>query len=144
MSTSLSIHAYCHFSENESRSETNYSINCYFCHFKKSFWNRLLINGLIRIGSHELWNCHIIYFTKYIFHHFHSTRKCKPHCRAGCEPHGTCKAPDVCSCHFGYVGQNCTTECLCNKHSECDSIEEKHICKSCQNNTQVNFDAIKT
>ena len=65
------------------------------------------------------------------------SHKCKPDCKQRCEPHGDCVSPDVCQCHFGYVGHNCTTECQCNKHSNCKSVAERDICLDCQNNTQV-------
>ncbi len=66
-----------------------------------------------------------------------SSHKCKPDCKQRCEPHGDCVAPNVCQCHFGYVGDNCSTECMCNKHSNCRSIHEKDVCLACQNNTKV-------
>jgi hypothetical protein len=39
-----------------------------------------------------------------------------------------CVEPDKCRCYFGYVGDNCTTECLCNKHSNCESFERREVC----------------
>ena len=63
--------------------------------------------------------------------------ECEPVCVQGCQPNGDCVAPDICQCHFGYVGHNCSTECECNRHSNCKSVEEKHHCLACQNNTQV-------
>ena len=73
---------------------------------------------------------------------FICSNKCKPDCKQRCEPHGDCVAPDVCQCHFGYVGHNCTTECECNKHSNCKSVTERDICLDCQNNTQVRYSDI--
>lgn len=71
-----------------------------------------------------------------------STGKCRPVCRQGCEPHGTCVEPDQCLCHFGYVGDNCSTECKCNKHSDCYSVDQKDECLKCHNNTMVSFHTV--
>ncbi len=65
------------------------------------------------------------------------SNKCKPDCKQRCEPHGDCIAPNVCRCHFGWVGHNCTTECQCNKHSNCESVAKKDNCTQCMNNTKV-------
>jgi len=43
----------------------------------------------------------------------------------------------VCGCDFGYVGANCSTECQCNKHSDCLGETELDHCIHCHNNTQV-------
>ena len=57
-------------------------------------------------------------------------------CHEGCV-HGVCTHPDTCSCHFGFVGKNCSTECDCNRHSNCESVERKNVCLDCRNNTKV-------
>ena len=66
-----------------------------------------------------------------------SVGNCRPVCAQGCEPYGVCVAPDVCRCHFGYVGNNCSTECQCNRHSNCRSVDETDECLQCRNHTQV-------
>ncbi|XP_070550058.1 multiple epidermal growth factor-like domains protein 8 [Ptychodera flava] len=64
-----------------------------------------------------------------------SSAECKPVCRQGCT-HGTCVEPDNCTCDFGYVGDDCSTACECNGHSNCPSVEEKNVCLECHNNTK--------
>lgn len=49
--------------------------------------------------------------------------------------HGDCLKPNVCRCHFGFVGANCSIQCQCNGHSECAGPEQLDVCLSCQNNT---------
>jgi len=66
------------------------------------------------------------------------SEKCKPDCKQKCEPNGICVEPDNCQCNFGFVGHNCSTECQCNKHSNCQSVSHKDVCLACQNNTQGN------
>ena len=66
-----------------------------------------------------------------------SVGNCRPVCAQGCEPYGVCVAPDVCRCHFGYVGNNCSTECQCNRHSNCRGVDETDVCLQCRNHTQV-------
>lgn len=61
---------------------------------------------------------------------------CEPLCTEGCQ-YGVCTLPDTCECNFGYVGANCTTECHCNKHSNCVSAIERNRCVHCYNNTIV-------
>ncbi|XP_041369444.1 multiple epidermal growth factor-like domains protein 8 [Gigantopelta aegis] len=61
--------------------------------------------------------------------------RCDPVCHEGCV-HGQCIHPDKCQCHFGWVGDNCSVECQCNKHSNCRSVKESGICLQCHNNTQ--------
>ena len=63
-------------------------------------------------------------------------QECKPVCHQGCI-HGTCIEPDTCRCRFGFVGKNCSTECDCNGHSNCESVEKKDVCLECRNHTQV-------
>nr|KAG5710511.1 hypothetical protein BaRGS_013157 [Batillaria attramentaria] len=60
--------------------------------------------------------------------------KCGPVCHQGCI-NGVCVQPDYCQCHFGWVGNNCSVECQCNKHSNCKSITETTVCTRCENNT---------
>ncbi|OTF80398.1 Attractin-like protein, partial [Euroglyphus maynei] len=60
---------------------------------------------------------------------------CKPICQQGCV-HGICALPDVCQCHFGYIGQNCSIECQCHGHSTCSSADHRNECNLCHNNTQ--------
>eukprot|EP00057_Strongylocentrotus_purpuratus_P007268 XP_011661742.1 PREDICTED: multiple epidermal growth factor-like domains protein 8 [Strongylocentrotus purpuratus] len=43
--------------------------------------------------------------------------------------HGVCVALNI------YVGHNCSTECLCNGHSNCLSESAKAVCLECRNNT---------
>ncbi|XP_072325193.1 multiple epidermal growth factor-like domains protein 8 isoform X2 [Scyliorhinus torazame] len=62
---------------------------------------------------------------------------CKPVCEQGCV-NGTCVQPNNCQCHFGYVGQNCSVECQCNQHSNCESISALDRCLQCVNNTKGN------
>uniref|UniRef100_UPI00358F442D multiple epidermal growth factor-like domains protein 8 n=1 Tax=Myxine glutinosa TaxID=7769 RepID=UPI00358F442D len=61
--------------------------------------------------------------------------KCKPVCKHDCG-YGVCIHPDVCHCHFGYTGSNCSTECLCNKHSNCPNETSPTVCTECLNNTK--------
>ncbi|XP_054855201.1 multiple epidermal growth factor-like domains protein 8 isoform X1 [Eublepharis macularius] len=63
-----------------------------------------------------------------------ATGLCKPVCDQGCV-NGTCVEPNACQCHFGYVGQNCSVECQCNKHSNCQGVEAQDQCVECFNNT---------
>ncbi|ESO94412.1 hypothetical protein LOTGIDRAFT_145046, partial [Lottia gigantea] len=67
--------------------------------------------------------------------YIHTGKSCEPVCHQGCD-HGTCVRPDRCKCHFGWVGDNCSVECQCNKHSNCRSTTEPSVCLDCQNNTQ--------
>lgn len=61
--------------------------------------------------------------------------QCKPICKQGCV-NGTCISPDVCSCNFGYVGDNCSIPCKCNGHSNCPGPDHLSDCTECHNNTQ--------
>ncbi|XP_077985026.1 multiple epidermal growth factor-like domains protein 8 [Glandiceps talaboti] len=63
-----------------------------------------------------------------------ATNMCIPVCTHGCI-HGNCIAPDNCECLFSYVGVNCSIECECNGHSTCPSVELKHECTMCMDNT---------
>lgn len=51
--------------------------------------------------------------------------------------HGDCLEPNVCRCHFGFVGANCSIQCKCNGHSECAGPEadQLDVCLDCLNNT---------
>lgn len=59
---------------------------------------------------------------------------CLPVCSQGCV-RGNCVSPDQCQCDFGYVGANCSIQCLCNGHSNCESSSRLDICLKCHNNT---------
>ncbi|KTF86177.1 hypothetical protein cypCar_00026069 [Cyprinus carpio] len=61
--------------------------------------------------------------------------QCEPVCAQGCV-NGTCVSPGVCQCHFGFVGENCSSQCRCNKHSNCKSISHLDTCLECKNNTK--------
>lgn len=65
-------------------------------------------------------------------------KHCTPTCRQGCV-NGTCIQPDVCRCNFGFVGQNCSTMCKCNGHSDCPGPDDLENCIECKNNTFVRF-----
>lgn len=67
---------------------------------------------------------------------FSVTGQCEPVCAQGCV-NGTCVSPGVCHCHFGFVGENCSSQCRCNKHSNCKSISQLDTCLECKNNTKV-------
>lgn len=56
-------------------------------------------------------------------------------CKQGCV-RGKCIAPDNCRCDFGYVGANCSIQCQCNGHSECEGPDKLDKCLNCHNNTQ--------
>jgi len=73
----------------------------------------------------------------YLFFYREGRQICKPVCHQECGKKGDCVAPDQCKCHFGYVGQNCSTECDCNGYSMCESVEKRDTCLNCVNNTQV-------
>ncbi|XP_048476526.1 multiple epidermal growth factor-like domains protein 8 [Rhincodon typus] len=60
---------------------------------------------------------------------------CKPVCEQGCV-NGTCVQPNSCQCHFGYVGPNCSVQCQCNQHSNCESVSARDRCLQCVNNTK--------
>ncbi|XP_074075473.1 multiple epidermal growth factor-like domains protein 8 isoform X1 [Macrotis lagotis] len=64
----------------------------------------------------------------------HVRGQCRPVCAQGCV-NGTCVEPDHCLCHFGFVGRNCSTECRCNRHSNCDGVGARDRCLECHNNT---------
>lgn len=59
---------------------------------------------------------------------------CIPVCSQGCI-RGQCVRPKVCECHFGYVGSNCSIQCLCNGHSNCKGQDMLAECLNCHNNT---------
>lgn len=62
--------------------------------------------------------------------------QCEPVCAQGCV-NGTCVSPGVCQCHFGFVGENCSAQCSCNKHSNCAGVSKPDVCLECHNNTVV-------
>ncbi|XP_076035463.1 multiple EGF like domains 8 [Oratosquilla oratoria] len=62
------------------------------------------------------------------------TEQCTPICNQGCV-FGTCIEPNKCKCHFGYVGKDCSIECHCNGHSNCEGPDKLNSCKECHNNT---------
>ncbi|XP_050786388.1 multiple epidermal growth factor-like domains protein 8 isoform X7 [Gopherus flavomarginatus] len=59
---------------------------------------------------------------------------CRPVCQQGCV-NGTCVEPNRCRCHFGYVGENCSVECRCNRHSDCAGVGARDQCLECANHT---------
>uniref|UniRef100_A0A8B9H6U8 Multiple EGF-like-domains 8 n=1 Tax=Astyanax mexicanus TaxID=7994 RepID=A0A8B9H6U8_ASTMX len=61
--------------------------------------------------------------------------QCEPVCAQGCV-NGTCVSPGVCQCHFGFVGENCSSQCRCNKHSNCKSVTQLDTCLECHNDTK--------
>lgn len=63
-----------------------------------------------------------------------NTNDCLPICTQGCT-YGDCVSPDVCTCNFGYVGSNCSTNCLCSGHSNCAGPDQLDVCLECKNNT---------
>lgn len=40
------------------------------------------------------------------------------------------------------MGDNCSVECQCNKHSNCRSVTETTDCVKCENNTMVGGQSI--
>ncbi|ENN77377.1 hypothetical protein YQE_06202, partial [Dendroctonus ponderosae] len=64
------------------------------------------------------------------------TANCVPVCPQGCV-RGRCVAPSICECDFGYVGANCSIQCLCNGHSNCEGPDKLDTCLECHNNTMV-------
>ena len=59
-----------------------------------------------------------------------SASVCRPVCSQGCV-HGDCQEPNVCRCHFGFVGSNCSIQCKCNGHSECAGPDQLDVCLDC-------------
>ncbi|KAK9888746.1 hypothetical protein WA026_000973 [Henosepilachna vigintioctopunctata] len=59
---------------------------------------------------------------------------CEPVCTAGCV-RGQCVSPNKCLCDFGYVGANCSIQCQCNGHSNCEGPDKLDKCLECHNNT---------
>lgn len=59
---------------------------------------------------------------------------CVAVCSQGCV-RGACVQPDVCRCEFGYVGANCTIQCQCNGHADCEGPDKLDKCIECYNNT---------
>ena len=52
---------------------------------------------------------------------------------------GKCIQPNKCECDFGYVGSNCSIQCQCNGHAQCESPDKLDKCLDCQNNTMVSI-----
>lgn len=61
-------------------------------------------------------------------------KTCIPKCTQGCV-RGRCVEPNKCECDFGYVGANCSIQCLCNGHSDCKGPDQLDVCLECKNNT---------
>ncbi|XP_074030037.1 multiple EGF like domains 8 isoform X1 [Leptinotarsa decemlineata] len=59
---------------------------------------------------------------------------CEPICSLGCV-RGQCVQPNKCLCDFGYVGANCSIQCQCNGHANCEGPDKLDKCLSCHNNT---------
>ncbi|XP_067940717.1 multiple epidermal growth factor-like domains protein 8 [Watersipora subatra] len=59
---------------------------------------------------------------------------CIPQCDPECV-HGECIKPQVCDCDFSYVGDDCSTLCQCNMHSECAGPNATDTCLNCIDNT---------
>ncbi|GBP44981.1 Multiple epidermal growth factor-like domains protein 8 [Eumeta japonica] len=59
---------------------------------------------------------------------------CVAVCSQGCV-RGVCIKPDQCRCDFGYVGANCSIQCQCNGHSNCEGPDKLDKCIECHNNT---------
>lgn len=62
------------------------------------------------------------------------TSECLPVCPLGCV-RGDCIDPGICKCDFGYVGNNCSIQCLCSGHSNCAGPDRLDECLDCKNNT---------
>ncbi|GFO00125.1 multiple epidermal growth factor domains 8-like protein, partial [Plakobranchus ocellatus] len=60
---------------------------------------------------------------------------CVPVCHKPCK-NGQCVEPDKCLCNFGYVGSDCSVECKCNRHSDCEDENNISKCLKCEHNTQ--------
>lgn len=50
---------------------------------------------------------------------------------------GQCIQPNKCLCDFGYVGANCSIQCQCNGHANCEGPDKLDKCLECHNNTMV-------
>ncbi|RZC40710.1 Kelch 3 domain containing protein [Asbolus verrucosus] len=59
---------------------------------------------------------------------------CEPVCPLGCV-RGQCVQPNKCQCDFGYVGANCSIQCQCNGHANCEGPDKLDKCLTCYNNT---------
>lgn len=59
---------------------------------------------------------------------------CEPVCPLGCV-RGQCIQPNKCLCDFGYVGANCSIQCQCNGHANCEGPDKLDKCLVCHNNT---------
>ncbi|XP_060517960.1 multiple epidermal growth factor-like domains protein 8 isoform X2 [Cylas formicarius] len=59
---------------------------------------------------------------------------CEPVCPLGCV-RGQCVQPNKCLCDFGYVGANCSIQCLCHGHANCEGPDKLDKCLTCHNNT---------
>ncbi|XP_017786408.1 PREDICTED: multiple epidermal growth factor-like domains protein 8 isoform X2 [Nicrophorus vespilloides] len=63
-----------------------------------------------------------------------SPNGCEPVCAQGCV-RGQCIEPNKCKCDFGYVGANCSIQCQCNGHANCEGPDKLDQCLKCHNNT---------
>uniref|UniRef100_W5L7W2 Multiple EGF like domains 8 n=1 Tax=Astyanax mexicanus TaxID=7994 RepID=W5L7W2_ASTMX len=77
----------------------------------------------------------IVFFIFIVFLYVSVSGQCEPVCAQGCV-NGTCVSPGVCQCHFGFVGENCSSQCRCNKHSNCKSVTQLDTCLECHNDTK--------
>ena len=64
-----------------------------------------------------------------------ATDTCMPECKVPCS-HGTCSAPNFCSCDFGWTGAHCELECICNSNSDCAGPDALDTCVKCENHTK--------
>lgn len=48
---------------------------------------------------------------------------------------GKCVEPNKCDCDFGYVGANCSIQCQCHGHANCEGPDKLDQCQECFNNT---------
>ncbi|XP_075266243.1 multiple epidermal growth factor-like domains protein 8 isoform X4 [Convolutriloba macropyga] len=81
-------------------------------------------------------SCHLGYLClcKEKYKRNNTNNICEPQCDPACGPHGTCSAPDVCDCDFGFAGETCMEECQCNGNSNCDiekTSESPKYCTKC-------------
>ena len=62
-----------------------------------------------------------------------------PICSSNCSIQGVCLPNLTCACDMGYIGSDCSVECLCNGHSYCanDTEAGRRDCLQCLHNTQV-------
>ncbi|EGD72476.1 laminin B1 [Salpingoeca rosetta] len=63
-----------------------------------------------------------------------SSAPCMPQCTNACV-HGTCTAPDQCTCDVGWAGATCDVDCGCNFNAECTNATTFGVCPVCLHNT---------